>query len=387
MVKISPALQRRLQQRSKELRSGQGLFIRDRDSFDKVAMRIVPRPDDEPGTVFYALYASELPEKERYTVSPRTYGYACPVMDYLDRIRQTGSKEERELAYQYVWASTEYWIPVVLRGDEGTVQSPKIRIYRASKSVYQTLVDYMLEFQTDITDADDGRDFLLRKDPDHKGKGVRRTAAMLPNPSPLAADEALASALADLAAGFDVRNRFDDLRMEVLSGIYEGLTGEEIPDEYLGPLEELLAKLKKEPRSSLVPGDDDPDETPYVDDDADGDADVKTEEDVEDDASDTDVEGEVPDIVIGTTRVRFETDDAKFEGTVIGQEEDGSYLVVEDDGDVNEPWTMGRSDMEIVAPKKAPKSRKKVKKKTPSGPRRPDPKAASAVRNRLRGKK
>ena len=67
---------------------------------------------------------------KKSVTAPCTFGVDDPLWDRLSSIYQTGDKAEKQHAKDYVTRSTEYWAPVVVRGDEGTAETPNVRIFR-----------------------------------------------------------------------------------------------------------------------------------------------------------------------------------------------------------------------------------------------------------------
>ena len=79
-------------------------------------------------------------------------------------------KEEKDEAYKLINTSAEYWIPCIVRGDEGEVDAPKLRILAGKKTVYQRVQNLMLDddLGEDITDPLEGRDLLIKR----TGRGI-----------------------------------------------------------------------------------------------------------------------------------------------------------------------------------------------------------------------
>ena len=87
-------------------------------------------------------------------LAPYQFGNPDPIQELITKLRDEGSKESYELAKK-LYPKMRCYAPVIVRGEE----DKGVRLWAFGKSVYQTLLNYMLdEDYGDITDPLDGRD-------------------------------------------------------------------------------------------------------------------------------------------------------------------------------------------------------------------------------------
>lgn len=328
MAKVSDALRERLLAQKKSMQRG-GMLIRNKD-ITRMRLRILPPQEGElPGVENTSFYSKTL---NKGSTSTMCWGVPDPVSDALDNIYRSGSKDDKETAKTFCRRTVEYWVPVIDRSDEGTPQSPRLRILASKHGVYQRITDWMLDESDgeDITDPVEGRDVIIKR----KGVGLETEWSVdKADRSPISDDEELANAWVELAGGFDVRTRFYIPKFDVLEAMYKGLTGERIPATYATPIKELIATLEA---------------GGHVDPDADVDAEAEEVETVEtteavatEETTETTAEATDDGDLTGQL-VQFTNDGAEVQGTVLGPDadEEGLWLVAEDGGDPNEPWSI-----------------------------------------------
>lgn len=313
MAKINPKLRERLLRQKKDMDSG-GVLIPNK-GFTKARIRLLPIGEDLPGHRYINYYCASLKGDKKSSASPATFGRPCPVEDALDAIRRTGSKEDRDAAWDFVNKNTEYWVPCVARDDEQSAERPRLRIHAAKKSVYEQIQTYFLDddFGEDISDPEEGRDLLVKKTGQGKS-GTKWTCDKL-DPTPLHEDPDIAEAILEAAASFDVREKFFAVDFDVLAEIYEGLTGEEMPEHYRDGEDTM--------RTSSPKSDSSDDE----------------DEEYEDEVDETEEEEDEEEGIEEGAAVSFEDEGEEYEGTFLRyEEEDGEELAVVDvDG---EEWSV-----------------------------------------------
>ena len=87
-------------------------------------------------------------------LAPYQFGKPDPIQELINKLRDDGSKESYELAKK-LYPKMRCYAPVIVRGEE----EKGIRIWSFGKTVYQTLLNIMLdEDYGDITDLTEGRD-------------------------------------------------------------------------------------------------------------------------------------------------------------------------------------------------------------------------------------
>jgi len=90
-------------------------------------------------------------------LAPYQFDKPDPIQELITKLREEGSKESYELAKK-LYPKMRCYAPVVVRGEE----EKGVRLWAFGKSVYQTLLNYMLdEDYGDITDPHEGRDVRI----------------------------------------------------------------------------------------------------------------------------------------------------------------------------------------------------------------------------------
>ena len=234
MTKMDPSVRKKLlEQRERNKRTG--VVIDNRD-VNKITIRVLPRHGEEIGKEHFSVYCEEM---KKSVTCPRTYGKPDPLLDYLESTRRSGTKEAKDHAFGYVTRSEEYWMPVIVRGDEGTPEAPNMRIFRAKKSVYDEILNWVLSDDLgseDISDSREGRDIFIEK----KGEGrkTKWTAERL-DKSLLSKSKALRIALVKASKAFDPTAHFFSFDLAEYEECYQGLTGEELPEDIKEELAEI----------------------------------------------------------------------------------------------------------------------------------------------------
>ena len=354
--KISASLREKLRNQRKRMSNRVVL-----EKVKKVRFRALPCGDDYIGLPFHRFFSRSVGERGGGTTSLRTWGLRCPVWDFLDSMR-SASREDRKAAFDLVNRSTEYWIPGVVRGDEGEPNSPEIHILPCRATGYEMLLDFMLDEEDgeDITDPVKGRDFrYTRADED----GRTRYRVRMMDPSPIHGDPEMASAILSAGENFSVRDLMFETDWDVLGELYEILTGESIPAEYLDQdfSGARVANLPEGAGDDDASGSDDGDDGADADDADDADAD---DDDADDDADDAEM------YAVGD-RICFVVDGDDVAGRITAVEPDG-YSVLDDE---NVEW-VGVVDDEVR--EKLPPKRRTLPKRKPPAP------GARTVRDRLK---
>lgn len=349
MAKVSSALRERMLAQKKSMEGG-GMLIRNK-GFNRMKLRVLPPREGElPGCENISFFSKPL---NKGTTSPASWGVACPIVDHLDKLYREGSKEDKDAAKEFVKRQVEYWIPVIDRSNEGTPQNPRLRILQGKQSVYQPIVDRMLDEDDgdDVTDPQEGRDILVKR----KGTGLDTEWSVdFLDKCPISEDEEMANAIVEAAAHFDVRSRFFVPKLDVMQEMYKGLTGESIPKSYMDPLKKLIARLEAgfvDPEAEVgeeeAEGGEAAEATEEAVETTEAEGEAVADEGGEEAADDGDLTGQT---------VQFENEGETVQGTVSGPDtdEDGNWLVVEDGGNPDEPWSIPADSLTIVEVEEEP---------------------------------
>jgi hypothetical protein len=117
-------------------------------------VRIVPDPDGDPLREFWFHYGVG---NQSFLCPKKTEGAHCPVCDFVSKLYDSGSEEDRKLANS-IRAKQRFYSPVVVRGEE----DQGVRLWSYSKTVYTRLLSLILDKEYgDITDPKTGTDLNL----------------------------------------------------------------------------------------------------------------------------------------------------------------------------------------------------------------------------------
>ena len=377
-VQVSDALRKKLQSQRGEM--SHSIIIANK-GITKIRLRILPRVNEVPGTKYASMYGPQLAGERKGSASPETWGVACPVVDAYKGIMRTGSKADKEFLKAHARLSTEYWMAVMERDDMGTAEKPNIRIFCAKTSVYQYIIDFILDEDDGgyLTDLIGGRDLRVKKT--GTGLDTEWTSRAL-EIEPVSEDSDFVEAIRAANAAFDVSEYFYKINLDVMRELYETLTGNAVPDEYLDSIHancpvynEDESKSDERPSRPSTTVQEEPD--PVADDDDALELTVTIE--------DTDYE-----IVPESTIVTFDGGNGAVTGLVLSliKDEDGEIgMKVEDENDPDEPWTIfansvtaveyveADAEPEEVAPTEEPEEPKAPVKKAPvkKGPAKKGP--------------
>ena len=319
MPKVSDALRKKLLDQKKEM-GQRGLLIVNKD-WTKGRVRVLPCGDEIPGHRVVSYYCDTLQTDRKGTTSPETFGLPCPIAEAFRKLK--GEDEAvRDRAYNTVRTTVEYWVPVLVRGEEGTAELPNIRIFPMKKSVYSKVQGFMIDEDVgeDITDVKTGRDLLIKKT--GTMKNTEWTVDKL-DPSPLHKDQEMRNAIIAASDALDVRHHFFPVDYDILGKIYEALTGDEMPAHFAqagkGSTPAKAASKAKATKATKVAADD---------------AD-----------EDHDTPAEAADAIVDGSRVSFEGDDGVMLGTVKSIDDDDDATVEDDDG---QEWTVAVDALTLV---------------------------------------
>ena len=358
MAKTSKAFRERMQKRKQSM-ARKGVVI-DKKDWTKGRIRLLPCHGEDPAKEFMSFYCQEM---RKSCTAPRTWGVDDPLWDRLDEIYKTGDKADKEHAKDYISRSVEYWAPCIVRGDEGTAANPNVRIFRLPQKVYQYIVDLIIDedYGEDVTDADEGRDILVKKE----GKGIK--TEWKPDKMDqcvIVEDDDLYEKLVEISHKFDPANNFFSFDLDDYRQMYEGLTGEELPDDCIESLtalaegetgaDETGEEEEYEEEEDEESEEEEDDESDEEEDEGDDEEAAEGEEE-EEESDEDDMLADPPEgIEFGKTVVSFETDDGTAQGVVQSWAEDdeneGEFVlaIVGDDDDEDDPWLLSPEEVEIV---------------------------------------
>jgi hypothetical protein len=96
-------------------------------------------------------------ERAPAIMSPHQFGMKDPIQELINRLREDGTDESRELCKK-LYPKMRSFAAIVVRGEE----DKGVRLWSFGKMIYQDLIKLMLdEDYGDITDPDSGRDLKI----------------------------------------------------------------------------------------------------------------------------------------------------------------------------------------------------------------------------------
>ena len=142
----------------------------------KQTIRIVPYQHDKSNPFQELLFHYNL--GKRNFLSPQTYGKPDPVVEFSEKLQQTGDKEDWKLGKQMEPKMRTY-VPIVVRGQE----AEGVKFWGFGKTVYQELMGIITDPDYgDITDPMNGRDIVVEFTP-ASGPGSFPKTSIRPKPN------------------------------------------------------------------------------------------------------------------------------------------------------------------------------------------------------------
>ena len=184
-------------------------------------VRIVPYIHNKENP-FIELYFHYNLGKRTY-LSPSTYGNPDPVVEFAEKLQQSGKKEEW-VAGKKLEPKMRIYAPVIVRGQE----EQGVKFWGFGTQVYQELLSYISDPDYgDITDPLNGRDIVLEVQPPEKtGKKYTTTSIRIkPNPSKVSEDKSVITSIKNQKAISDIFSEptYDELK----DALYKWLNPEE----------------------------------------------------------------------------------------------------------------------------------------------------------------
>jgi hypothetical protein len=157
----------------------------------KQVVRIVPYQHDR-NNPFQELYFHYDLGKKNY-LSPITHGKADPVVEFCEKLKNSGNSDEWKLGKKMEPKMRTY-VPVLIRGKE----SEGVKLWGFGKQVYTELLGVIADPDYgDITDPMGGRDILVEFTPAEAGQFPKTTIRVKPNVTPMTEDKNVAENVAN----------------------------------------------------------------------------------------------------------------------------------------------------------------------------------------------
>ena len=176
---------------------------------------------------------------KRNYLSPTTFGDADPVVEFADKLKQTGNRDDWQLA-KGLTPKMRTYVPVLVRGQE----SEGVKLWGFGKTVYQELLTFIADPDYgDITDLKSGRDITVTFTPAEGGERFPKTAIMVkPNQTPATEDKMVAESI--MNGQEDIFNIFKKVSYDDLKGALE---------EWLNPTEDSAEAPSQQEQKTAAP--------------------------------------------------------------------------------------------------------------------------------------
>ena len=152
----------------------------------KTRIRIVPyvHRKDNPFLELYFHY--DIGKKSM--LSPITFGNADPIVEFSDKLKKTGDKDEW-IVGRKIEPKMRTYVPVIIRGKE----AEGVKFWGFGKTIYTELLSIISDPDYgDITDLMNGRDIDVEFVPAEGGAYPKTTIRVKPNTQPATEDKAIA---------------------------------------------------------------------------------------------------------------------------------------------------------------------------------------------------
>ena len=152
----------------------------------KTRVRIVPyvHRKDNPFLELYFHYDIG----KRSMLSPITFGNADPIVEFADKLKKTGDKDEW-LMGRKIEPKMRTYVPVIIRGKE----SEGVKFWGFGKTIYTELLSIISDADYgDITDLMNGRDIDVEFTPAEGGAYPKTAIRVKPNTQPATDDKSIA---------------------------------------------------------------------------------------------------------------------------------------------------------------------------------------------------
>jgi len=134
-------------------------------------------------------------------LSPTSYGRPDPLVEFAEKLKGTGSKEDWQLSRQ-ITPKMRVYVPVIVRGKE----SEGVKFWGFGKQVYTELLGFISDPDYgDITDPAGGRDVSVEFTPaEGAGSFPKTTIRVKPNQTPVTEDKAVLDSISNQPAIDDI---------------------------------------------------------------------------------------------------------------------------------------------------------------------------------------
>jgi hypothetical protein len=173
-------------------------------------VRIVPYKKD-PSYPFVELLFHYGINNKSY-LSPSSFGRPDPFVEFADKLKKTGSKEDWKTGKKFEPKMRTY-VPILVRGEE----HEGVKFWGFGKQVYQQLISFCSdEDYGDISDPVNGRDIVVEYTEGSGADFAKTNIRVKPNVSPVSTDKAIYEKIKNQP---DLLSLFPELSYDELANI------------------------------------------------------------------------------------------------------------------------------------------------------------------------
>ena len=158
----------------------------------KSVIRVVPYAYDKSNPFIELAFHYEI--GKRTMVSPNSFGRPDPIVEFSEKLKKTGDKDDWKLGKK-IEPKFRVYAPVIVRGEE----EKGVRFWSFGKQIYQELLGIITDPDYgDITDLMNGRDITIEHTAAEEGNNKSFpsfTVRVKPNITPATTDKEIAEAI------------------------------------------------------------------------------------------------------------------------------------------------------------------------------------------------
>jgi hypothetical protein len=172
-------------------------------------------------------------------LSPITFGNADPIVDFADKLKRTGDKDEW-LMGRKIEPKMRTYVPVIVRGKE----SEGVKFWGFGKQIYTELLSIISDPDYgDITDLMNGRDIDVEFTPAEGANFPKTSIRVKPNTQPATEDKAIAEKIMNQP---EITDLFPEPTYEELEKALEDWMNPETADADVAPQSAPVAESTDE---------------------------------------------------------------------------------------------------------------------------------------------
>lgn len=178
----------------------------------KTQIRIVPYAFDKNNPFIELYFHYEI--GKRTMVSPTSFGRPDPIVEFAEKLKKSGDKEDWKLGKK-IEPKFRVYAPVIVRGQE----DQGVKFWSFGKQIYQELLGVIADPDYgDITDLMNGRDITIEHvAPEKEGAFPTYSVRIKPSQTPATTDKAIAEMIVNKQK--NVTDLFKELSYEEMTGV------------------------------------------------------------------------------------------------------------------------------------------------------------------------